>query len=187
MLSVHQTSIYRISDYSQHLKNLTEQDKISRFGYLVNNHTIDQLILNMCYNPKDHELWYAEIDDRRIGWGHMAKNNDGSYEMAVSVDKDYQRQGVANKLIGDMILWAKLNQVSEVYMHCIEDNHVIQHLARKHNLKLRERSQGERTASMEVPDPTFFEVTGQKLKEQKEIVTEIGKLQKKLTKLWLDI
>lgn len=184
MLSVQQTSIYRINEYSEHLKNLTDQDKISRFGYLITSYMVDQFILDICYNPKEHELWYADIEDKRIGWGHMAKNNDNSYEMAVSVTKNYQGQGVANKLISEMILWAKLHQVSEVYMHCLEDNHVIQHLARKHDLKLKERGQGERTAAFKVPDPTLFELTEKKLKEQKEIIKEIKNLQNRLTKFW---
>jgi hypothetical protein len=70
-------------------------------------------------------------------------------------------------------------------MHCIEDNRVIQHLAQKHELKTRERGQGERTAAIEVPEPSFFENQQQLLKEQAEIVNEITRLRGKLTNLWL--
>lgn len=166
---------------------LTDEDKISRFGYLANNHTIDQMILNMCYNPSEHELWYAMIDDNRVGWGHMAKNPDNSWELAVSVSNEFQRKGIGGTLISEMISWAKYHHVPEVYMHCIEQNRVIQHLAKKHDLQTRERNNGERTAAIEVPDPTFFEVTNQKFKEQQEIMSEIRKLQKRLTKVWLSV
>lgn len=186
MIAVNHTNIYKIADYSKHLKNLIDEDRISRFGYKVSDHNIDQLILEMCYHPKEHELWYVKMDDIRVGWGHMAKNKDDSWELAVSVDKDYQRRGIANALIKEMIDWAKFHHISEVFMHCIEDNRVIQHLAKKHELKTRERGGGERTAVIEVPEPGFFESQTQLLKEQAEIVSEINKLRGKLATLWLD-
>lgn len=186
MITVNHTNIYKISDYSKHLKSLTDEDKLSRFGYKVTDYNIDQLILSMCYHPKDHELWYVKIDDVRVGWGHMSKNKDDSWELAVSVNKDYQRQGIGDALIKEMIVWAKFHHIPEVYMHCIEDNRVIQHLAKKHELKTRERGGGERTAAIEVPEPGFFESQTQLIKEQAEIVSEINKLRGKLASLWLN-
>jgi len=187
MMKIHHTNIYKISEYSRHLKALTPEDKISRFGYPANDLSIDKLVLDMCLNPDDHELWYARDDGERVGWGHMAKNNDGSWELAVSVQHDYQRQGIGNMLITEMLAWAKFRHISEVYMHCIEDNRVIQHLAGKNNLKTRSRGDGERTATIEVPSPTLFEATDQRFKEQAEIMHEIKKLQKRLTNLWIKI
>ena len=184
MIYTYRTNIYKINDYSRHLKNLTDEDKISRFGYLVTDHMIDQLILNMCYHPSEHELWYARTDDTRVGWGHLARNPDNSWELAVSVDKDYQRKGIGNKLIAEMLEFAKFHHISEIYMHCIEDNRVIQHLASKHELKTKEHGSGERTAALAVPEPTFIEANAQLWKEQKEILNEMGKLRKRLTNLW---
>ena len=184
MMQIHHTNIYQIGDYSRHLKALTPEDKVSRFGYPASDHAIDQLILNMCYHPNDHELWYARDDGDRVGWGHMANNADGSWELAVSVNKDFQRQGIGHQLISEMLAWAKFHKISEVYMHCIEDNKVIQHLANKNELRTRSRGDGERTAAIEVPNPSFFEANAQLFKEQKEIFDEFGKLRNRLTKLW---
>lgn len=187
MIQVYHTNIYKVHEYSRHLKNLPLEDKVSRFGYPAGDHAIDALVLEMCYHPTEHELWCARTDEKRIGWGHMARNPDGSWELAVSVDHDYQRQGIGNKLIAEMITWAKVHHIPEVYMHCIEDNKVIQHLALKHDLRTREKGGGERTAAIEVPDPTIFELTDQRFKEQIEIMREIKKLQKRLTTLWLNV
>jgi GNAT superfamily N-acetyltransferase len=184
MMQIHHTNIYKISDYSRHLKALTPEDKVSRFGYPASDHSIDQMILSMCYNPHDHELWYARDDGERVGWGHMARNADDSWELAVSVNKDYQRQGIGNQLITEMLAWAKFHKISEVYMHCIEDNKVIQHLASKNELKTRSRGDGERTAAIEIPEPSFLEANSQLWKEQKEIFNEFGKLRNRLTQLW---
>jgi GNAT superfamily N-acetyltransferase len=187
MMKINHTNIYRIGEYSKHLKELTLEDKISRFGYPVSEQSIDQLILGMCTHPSDHELWYAFDDNERVGWGHMAKNDDGSWELAVSVQHDQQRKGIGNQLITEMLAWAKFHHVHEVYMHCIENNRVIQHLSNKNNLKTKSRGDGERTAAIEVPSPTLFESTDQRFKEQTEIIREIGKLQKRLANLWLHV
>lgn len=184
MIYTYHTNIYKIPEYSRHLKNLTDEDKVSRFGYLITDYMIDKLMLNMCYHPADHELWYARTDDTRVGWGHLAKNPDGSWELAVSVDQEYQRKGIGNKLIAEMLAFAKFHNIPEVYMHCIEENRVIQHLALKHELKTKDRGTGERTAAIEVPEPTFIELNNQRWKEQSEIMREMGKLRKRLTDLW---
>jgi GNAT superfamily N-acetyltransferase len=184
MISVHHTNIYKIHDYSQHLKTLTNEDKISRFGYPVSEHSIDQMILSMCYNPTDHELWYARTENQRVGWGHLAKNNDGSWELAVSVQHDYQRQGIGNQIITEMLAFAKFHSIAEIYMNCIEDNRVIQHLASKNNMKTKSRGGGERTSSIEVPPPSPYEVNSQLWKEHNEIMKEYIKLRNRLTELW---
>lgn len=184
MMQIHHTNIYKIGDYSRHLKSLTPEDKISRFGYPASDHSIDQMILSMCYSPQDHELWYARDDGERVGWGHMARNSDDSWELAVSVNHDFQRQGIGNMLITEMLAWAKFHKIGEVYMHCIENNRVIQHLANKNELRTKSRGDGERTAAIEVPTPTIFESNSQLFKEQKEIFDEFGKLRNRLTKLW---
>jgi RimJ/RimL family protein N-acetyltransferase len=185
MITIQHGNIYKISDYARHLKNLSEDNRYSRFGYKASDYNIDQFILQMCYHPKDHELWFARNDEQRIGWGHMAKNQDGTWELAVSVDKEYQRQGVANDLMKEMLVWAKFHQIPQVYMHCIENNRVIQHLAQKHELKTKERGDGERTAAIAVPGPNFVEANTQLFKEQAEIVAEINRLRTKLASLWL--
>lgn len=185
MIYINHTTIYRIHDYSVHLKNLTAEDKFSRFGYAVQDHSIDEMILNMCYHPHDHELWYARTDDTRVGWGHMARNQDDTWELAVSVQREYQRQGIGNKLISEMLAFAKFHKISEVFMHCINENKVIQHLALKNELKTRERGHGERTAAIRVPQPTIIEANEQLWKEQAEVFKDMGRLQAKLGKLWV--
>ena len=184
MISIKHTNIYRLAEYSKHLKSLPIEDKTSRFGYAINDYSIDQLMLQMAYHPKDHELWYAREEDIIVGWGHMAKGEDDAWELAVSVNHDMQRKGIGNKLIAEMLAWAKFHHVPEVFMHCIEDNRVIQHLASKNELKTRYRGSGERTATIEIPEPTIAEANSQLWKEHAEILGEYAKLRQRLTELW---
>lgn len=176
------TDLSSLKEYGEHLKALSDDDKISRFGVKLSDHSIDQLMLSMAYNPQKHILWKVVLLGSNIGWGHLAHDHDDAWELAVSVESEYQGTGVGSDLIRTMISWAKVHNVSEIYMHCIESNKVIQHLAQKHNLKTREREAGERTASLELPSPSFAEMNGQWFSEYCEIIGEINALQKKLSK-----
>jgi len=184
MIGVHHGNIYNLPEYSNHLKNLTDQDKLARFGYIAKDHTIDKFILQLLYSHKHHELWYATLDDKIVGWGHLANNGDGTWELAVSVDSDFQRKGIGSMLIGEMLAWAKFHHVKEVFMHCIEENQVIQYLANKHSLKTRERGAGSRTAAIEVPRPNLVESNQQLWKESSEILEKYRSLNKQLAEIW---
>ena len=182
---IESVDIYSLNDYAKHLKSLPDHDKYSRFGFRVTDYAIDQLMLRIAYNPEQHKLWAAfNDDDVIVGWGHMAEDKN-SWELAVSVDPAYQGNGLGSDLIQEMLSWAKFHHVEEVYMHCIEENKTIQHLAAKHGLKTRERSHGERTAAIEVPEPSIFEANKQLWKEHSELVAEYHDIRKRLADLWL--
>lgn len=177
--------LYWLKQYSQHLKNLPDEDKISRFGVKLTDYSIDQLVLSMLYHSDDHELWVClQFPETVVGWGHMAKDGK-SWELAVSVEHEHQRKGVGDALISEMLEWAKYHHIDEVYMHCIEDNKVIQHLAAKHKLKTRERGQGERVAAIELPNPSLSEVNSQWFKEYSHLVDEMTDLRLQFFKLML--
>lgn len=187
LIHIRHDDLFRLGKYAIHLKNLSQEDKMSRFGHAINDYAIDQLALQMIYHHKDHELWSAVDEDANIlGWGHMAKAGNDSWELAVSVEQKYQRKGVGNELIRNMLEWSKFHHIPEVFMHCIEDNKVIQHLALKNELKTRERGYGERTAAIQVPEPTLFESNAQLFKEQAEIMQEIADARLRLANLWLN-
>lgn len=186
MIRILRADSTHLREYGEHLKSLPEQDRINRFGTRVNDYSIDQLILNILYHPDDHILWTARDGSHIVGWGHLAR--DGSdWELAVSVDHDKQNKGVGSRLIGEMLEWAKVHEVHEVYMHCIESNRVIQHLAAKHDLKTRSRGAGERTAAIEVPEPSIVDVNNQLWKEHTELMEEYAKLRDRLTSLWFKL
>lgn len=181
--NIEKVDLYSLRDYSEHLKNLTDEDKYSRFGVTMSDYGIDQLILQMLYNSKEHELWVLKNSKGDVqGWGHMAYDGE-SWELAVSVDKNHQRKGVGGSLIKEMLEWARVHKIESVYMHCIETNKVIQHLAYKHNLKTRERGAGERTAAIELSDASYFEKNSQALKEYTKLVDEMADLRLRMIKL----
>lgn len=176
MIKVQYNSIEVLDSYGRHLKNLSPEDRYTRFCYNIKNEQIDLLILNILYNQQDHHLFTATEDDVIVGFGHLAKEGD-DWELAVSVDGTKQGQGIADKIMSFMIPWAKIHGIHNVFMHCITQNQKIQHIAKKHGLRTVERSGGEITSKVELPKATAIEYTSEFLKEQRELFQQIQTLQ----------
>lgn len=182
-MKIQHSHIDYLKQYAEHLKNLDDEDRYTRFGYAASPGTIDQMILNILYNQNDHHIFTYYIDDRIVGFGHLAREGT-DWELAVSVEKAYQGRGIANELMDHMIAWGKTHSVEVLYMHCITENQKIQHLARKHGLKTWDRSGHELTAKVKLPNPTVLDYTTNFVREQSELAADMVKLQRAWLKNW---
>jgi GNAT superfamily N-acetyltransferase len=182
-MKIQHTRIEYLAEYAQHLKSLSDEDRYTRFGYAASTQAIDQMILNIVYNQADHHIFTYYTDSKIVGFGHLARE-ESDWELAVSVDREYQGRGIADELMSHMISWGKTHGVEIVYMHCITENQKIQHLARKHGLKTWDRSGHELTARVQLPEPTVFDYTANFVREQGELAADMVKLQRAWLKNW---
>ena len=178
-MNIHNADASALADYAKHLKNLTTEDRYTRFCYNIKDEAIDQFILSILYNPNDHHLFTAEIDDAVVGFGHLAREGN-DWELAVSIDKEHQGRGIANHLMGRMIAWGKTRGIHSVFMHCIAQNTKIQHLAKTHGLRMVERDGAEVTSKVDLPAPTPLDYTADFLREQRELLTQMTDIQRRM-------
>jgi GNAT superfamily N-acetyltransferase len=182
-MPIQHSKIEYLAEYAAHLKQLNDHDRYTRFGYAARSENIDQIILDILYDPGNHHIFTYYKDDHIVGFGHLAREGE-DWELAVSVEEDYQGAGIADALMSYMITWGKTHGVEVVYMHCITDNKKIQHLARKHGLRAVERNSSDITARVELPPPTVLDYTSNLVQEQNELATDIVRLQRSWIKKW---
>lgn len=178
-MKIQHSDISVLAVYAKHLKHLPDVDRYTRFCYNIKDEAIDQFILSILYNPDDHHLFIATLDDVIVGFGHLAREGN-DWELAVSVDSSFQGQGVANNIMDFMIVWGKTRGIHSVFMHCITQNAKIQHLARKHGLRMVEREGSEITSKVDLPPATPMDYTADFLREQKELLDQMHEIQRKL-------
>lgn len=178
-MKIYQGDTSVLADYAQHLKDLPEADRYTRFCYNIKDEGIDQFILSILYNPDEHVLFVAEIDDRIVGFGHLAREG-ADWELAVSVEHNCQGRGIANRLMDYMIAWGKTRNIHSVFMHCITQNQKIQHLARKHGLRMIERDGAEVTSRVDLPPPTPLDYTTDFIREQKYLLEQMTEIQRRM-------
>jgi len=178
-MKIQHADVTALADYAAHLKELSETDRYTRFCYNIKDENIDRFILSILYNTDAHHLFTATRDDKIVGFGHLAREGD-DWELAVSVDGNCQGQGVADRLIDFMIEWGTTRGVHSVFMHCITQNAKIQHLARKHGLRMVERDGSEVTSKVDLPSPTPMDYTADFLREQKDLLEQMAVIQRRL-------
>ena len=76
----------------------------------------------------------------------------GAAEFAVSVEKKWQRQGLATHLLGQAVVVARNRHVRDLYMLCLPENEPMRRLARKVGIRLVFRD-GEITGHVDLPAP----------------------------------
>ena len=55
-------------------------------------------------------------------------------EVAFTVEKEYQGNGLGNKLMKRIVQFANSKDIHELHMYCIRTNQAVLHLAKKYNL-----------------------------------------------------
>lgn len=76
----------------------------------------------------------------------------GAAEFAVSVEKKWQRRGVATRLLAQAVCVARNRHVRDLYMLCLPENEPMRRLARKVGIRLVFRD-GEVTGHVDLPAP----------------------------------
>ena len=178
-MKIQHADVGALAAYAIHLKSLTEADRYTRFCYNIKDEGIDQFILSILYHADDHHLFTATIGDTVVGFGHLAREGD-DWELAVSVDSTCQGQGVANNIMDYMIDWGTTRGVHSVFMHCITQNAKIQHLARKHGLRMVERDGAEVTSRVDLPPATPMNYTADFIREQKDLLDQMTDIQRRM-------
>lgn len=137
---------HEYSKYCQHLKGLDMESKILRFGCVIKDEVIDQLCHSIELDQENHILFCVENADLDfVAMGHIALGDD--MELAFSVLKEYQNQGLGSALMMRCIQWCRTHNMLTGNMVCLSSNRVIRHLCSKHGITMVHQ-QGETMATV---------------------------------------
>ena len=144
--------------YRKHLKALDRESKTLRFANPLNDEVID----NLCDKwEQDHEhniLFCIENNELDfVAVAHIAIDEQHNMELAFSVLKESQGQGMGNHLMKRAIQWCRTHNFLHGSMVCLSTNSVIRHLCKKYGINMTSEY-GETQASIELnhPNATTF-------------------------------
>lgn len=140
--------------YRKHLKALDRDSKTLRFANPLTDEVIDQLCDNWEADHEHNILFCIENDDLDfIAVGHIAITED-DMELAFSVLKGYQGQGMGNYLMKRCIQWCRTHNFLHGSMVCVSTNSVIKHLCNKYGIHMTSEY-GETLADIELDHPNL--------------------------------
>ena len=102
-------------------------------------------------------MWFVVDDgDRIVASCHVSLNRDtNTAEMGCTVSPDYRNQKVGQELFNRGITWARMAGAEHVFMHCLSENKVIQHIAKKGGMTVVTLDPSEKESTIQVKQNRF--------------------------------
>jgi GNAT superfamily N-acetyltransferase len=154
----------RTTEYRQYANWLQERDTETLslyFGVPVTDYFIDNLVQTFVDNSNNHYFLVAERNGIWLGTVHIAVVNETDVEFGVIVERAYRKQGIADQLMEEAILWARNRGYVHLFMQCLTWNRPVRHLAEKHGLGVKNFTNGTETESCCKLPPMDFTSIGQ--------------------------
>jgi RimJ/RimL family protein N-acetyltransferase len=147
---------------ADHLIRLSPEDRRLRFGGMfLRDDAVRRYVGSIDWAHSWHVGLFDEGDLRAVVQLSVPRHGAdvgapwlrrGAAEFAVSVEKKWQRQGVATHLLGQAVVVARNRHVRDLYMLCLPENEPMRRLARKVGIRLVFRD-GEVTGHVDLPAP----------------------------------
>ena len=169
--------------YRTHLLSLDEESRYMRFGFHIKNDTINELCSKWELNPDDHKIFAIENDNLEVvAVAHLSLEDDIP-ELAFSVFKEYQGQGMGDALMKRAIEYCQNRGIKHGCMVCLGTNDKIKNLARK-NQVLVVTEQGDSHGEIEIPSPTPISYWKEYVEDNLGTISHLGKAQRKFAQMF---
>lgn len=154
-------------DYEAWLKKLNPETRATYFGVPQHDTQIEYLVDGIVDNPDKHDFLVAEYKGKWIGTVHCARTNDKEIEFGFIVDEEHRGHGIADRMMGEAMTWARNRGYHVLYMHCLSWNQPIKHLCLKHGMELHSEY-GETETKLELPPPDLQSMTQEVLTRNRQ-------------------
>lgn len=150
-MAVRKLSVLDTSRIITHLTQLHGEDRRLRFGGMLSDEYIEKYVKE---SFEQESQWFGvdHIDGHLVATCHVAVYN-GEGELGCCVDEEYRGEGFAQKMFDRAVTWLRVRGITNVFMHCLSENNVMKHIARKNNMVLVSDS-GETDAEVLVEPAT---------------------------------
>jgi RimJ/RimL family protein N-acetyltransferase len=146
------------------LMDIKGEDRRLRFGYDAPDSSVEKYIEDSLYNFGSLNMWFV-IDvstiDRYAGRKiiatcHVSLNKEtNTAEMGCTVSPGFRNQKVGQELFNRGITWARMAGAEHVFMHCLSENKVIQHIAKKGGMTVVTIDPTEKESTIQVKQNRF--------------------------------
>jgi len=179
-------TVYRLTHieyhkYRAHLKKLDKDSRYLRFGYPISDEMIDRVCDRVESNLLKHKIFVIEDEDCNvIASGHISLE-DEPVELAFSVLKQYQGQGMGSALMARCIEWCQNRSIKTGCMVCLSRNIAIKKLAQKHGVLLEQA--GDAEATLTIPELNSGSVMHEVAEDNFAMFDHMGKAQRKFARM----
>ena len=169
--------------YKLHLLSLDEESRYMRFGYHIKNEQIRDLCNQWREESDKHVIFAIENADLEVvGVAHISLV-DNPAELAFSVLKECQGQGMGDALMKRAIEYCQNHKIKHGCMVCLGSNDKIKGLARKHGILVK-TEYGDSHGEIEIPDPSALSIWHEAVNDSLSKIDHLGKAQRKFAQMF---
>lgn len=168
--------------YKLHLLSLDEESRYMRFGYPIRTEQIISLCNKWREEADKHVIFAIENEDLEVvGVAHISLLDDPA-ELAFSVLKECQGQGMGDALMKRAIEYCQNHNIKHGCMVCLGSNDKIRGLARKHGILVK-TEYGDASAEISIPDPSPLSIWQEAVSDSIAKFDHLGKAQRKFAQI----
>ena len=140
------------------MNDIVGEDRRLRFGFQIPETSVKEYIeksISIDYGYSS--MWFVVDDgDRIVASCHVSLNRDtNTAEMGCTVSPGFRNQKVGQELFNRGITWARMAGAEHVFMHCLSENKVIQHIAKKGGMTVVTLDPSEKESTIQVKQNRF--------------------------------
>lgn len=167
---------FQRDEIMRHLQLLSPQDRRLRFGAPMSDAAIEKYVDGIDF-ARDKVFGIFEHDLSLSGVAHLALDAaTDSAELGLSVVPEHRGRGYGFALLTRAQLHARNLTYKRLYMHCLAENHVMVHLARKAGMTVV-TGYGEADAHLALDDGRLSDYTREAIHDQVALVDYLFKQQ----------
>lgn len=166
----------------QHFVNdITGEDRRLRFGYPAQDAAVETYINRAMEGLHSVNEWFVVEDQGKIvATCHVAFSTDEQAEMGCTVSPELRGTGIGQELFDRGVTWARAQGATSVYMQCLSENKVIQHIAKKNAMTTVTLDGHEKEASMVITKSVVAAQAADNVTEMFAICDTVGRAQQHL-------
>ncbi len=183
MHTIYKLPKHEFHRYRTHLLSLDDESRYMRFGFHIKNDTVRELCNKWADNADNHIVFAIENDDLElVGVAHISLE-DNPAELAFSVLKECQGQGMGDALMKRAIKYCQNHGIKHGCMVCLGSNDKIKNLARKNDILVKTQ-EGDSFGEIEIPAPSALSLWTEMMDTQIANMDHLGKAQKKFVQMF---
>lgn len=115
------------------LTDIKGEDRRLRFGGLISDGIVEKYLKDSFEDFGCKNMWFiVDVGNRIVATCHVSYDSrTNTAEMGCTVSPDYRNQKIGQELFNRGVTWARMWGAETIFMHCLSENTVVQHIARK--------------------------------------------------------
>lgn len=134
------------------MNDIKGEDRRLRFGGVISDNIVEKYLKSSFDDFGCKNMWFiVDVGDQIVATCHVAYDSkSNTAEMGCTVSPEYRNQKIGQELFTRGVTWARMWGAETIFMHCLSENKVVQHIARKGGMTVVTIDPSEKESTIQI-------------------------------------